>query len=667
MIERILIANRGEIACRIIKTAAKLGIESSVVYSKDDEGSLAVQMADQAFLLKKANIDSQEYLDAEQIISIAEENKIEAIHPGYGFLSENYSFALAVKEKGMKFIGPPHEAIHIMGDKIVSKLQAKNCGVSTIPGVDSEITNLSEAKKMARKIGFPVMVKASAGGGGKGMRVVHTEKDLGDSFQSARNEAKSSFGDERIFIEKFIENPHHIEIQILGDQYGNYIHLGERDCSIQRRNQKIIEESPSPFIGTSIRNAMASQAIELAKSVNYYSAGTVEFIVDSEKNFYFLEMNTRLQVEHPVTELTTGIDIVEQMIRVASGEPLSLEQKEISFKGCAIEARVYAEDPSRDFMPSAGRLTQYLPPKEILSDSKCIRNDTGVFEGSTISFKYDPMISKLCSWSPTRKESLETMLNALASFRIDGIKNNLSFLTEVLSNRKFQKGEFTTTFLEKEYPEGFQSLTLSSEELERLSVALLSLHKLCFLDQKYQTGLSSSVVTSTFEDYRVYLNGRVISLSWRFGKGIHRVKNDEGKEFLVGIKEVSFSGITKIEVNSKVLNLWLKRQTDGFLVNWKGYEGDLKIYPPEVSKMFEFIPTKRMLVSDQSVVAPMPGLLVSIDVIKGDEVQLGQRLCALEAMKMENVLYAERIGIVKDVYCKKGDILSDGETILEYE
>ena len=667
MIERILIANRGEIACRIINTAAKMGIETSVVYSKEDQGSLAVNKADKAFFLSDVNNKNQEYLDIEQIISIAKKNKIDAIHPGYGFLSENALFAKAVEKNDMKFIGPPAEAIKIMGDKIVSKLQAKNCGVSTIPGVDSETVNLSEAKSIAKKIGFPIMVKASAGGGGKGMRVVYNEKDLADNFQSAKNEAKSSFGDERIFIEKFIENPHHIEIQILGDKFGNFIHLGERDCSIQRRNQKIIEEAPSPFIDSAIRDAMAAQAIKLAKSVNYFSAGTIEFIVDSRKNFYFLEMNTRLQVEHPVTELITKVDIVEQMIRIASGEALKFDQAEISFAGCAIETRVYAEDPSRDFMPSVGRLTQYSPPNEIIDEKKEVRNDTGVCEGSNISFKYDPMISKLCVWAPNRKKSLELISHALAEFRIDGIKSNLSFLIDVISKEKFQKGDFTTNFLSEEYPEGFQNRNLSKKDLEYLGAALLSLKKFFEAGHRPQINSLSNTIKENLEDYFIHWNERIIPLSWSFSDGLHRVKNQKQKEFIVKINKLSFNKITRIKVNSKILNLWLKKKTDGFFVNWEGYEGELQIYPIEISKMLGFLPTKKVLVSDRVLSAPMPGLLVSLDIDAGDEVQLGQRLCALEAMKMENVLYAERNGKIKLVHCKKGDILSDGDKILEYE
>ncbi len=665
--KKILIANRGEIACRVIKTAAKMGIESSVVFSKDDASSLAVKMADKAFLLRDSNNKNQEYLDIDQIIGIAKRNNIEAIHPGYGFLSENATFAKAIEENNIKFIGPPHKAIEIMGDKIVSKLQAKKCGVSTIPGVDSEIVSLAEAQRIAEEIGFPIMVKASAGGGGKGMRVVHNKEDLAENFLSAKNEAKSSFGDERIFIEKFVEKPHHIEIQILGDKFGNFIHLGERDCSIQRRNQKIIEESPSPFIDSVVRDAMAGQAIKLAKSVNYFSVGTVEFIVDAQKNFYFLEMNTRLQVEHPVTELTTGVDLVEQMIRVAAGETLSLNQETISFSGCAMEARVYAEDPSREFLPSVGRLNQYFPPEEIKSDTGCIRNDTGVYEGSVISFKYDPMISKLCVWTPSRGKSLELMMNSLAEFRIDGIKNNLSFLMDVISKEKFQKGQFTTNFLSAEYPEGFRIRNLSSRDLEYLGAALLSLNKQFDLDKKSESEIFPTMRYPNLEKYNIYWRDRMIPLSWSFSDGYHRVKNQSEKEYRVNIKNLCFNQVTKIKVNSRSLNLWLRKKTDGFLVNWQGHEGELKVYPSGLSRLLELMPQKEMQVSNQTLSAPMPGLLVSLDVSVGDEVELGQRLCALEAMKMENVLYAERSGKISELNCKEGDVLSDGDKILEYE
>lgn len=667
MIKKVLVANRGEIACRIIKTLSRLGIESSVVFSREDEGSLAVEMADKSFLLKDPENKSQEYLDINQIIKIAKQNGIDAVHPGYGFLSENASFAKDIEKNGIKFIGPPAKAIEIMGDKITSKLQAKNCGVSTIPGVDEEILNLTDAQKVVEKIEFPIMVKASAGGGGKGMRVVRSLEELADSFHSAKNEARSSFGDDRIFIEKFVEKPHHIEIQILGDQLGNFIHLGERDCSIQRRNQKIIEECPSPFINDHIRNAMAAQAIELARSVNYFSAGTVEFIVDSQKNFYFLEMNTRLQVEHPVTELTTGVDIVEEMINIASGKKLELKQRDIALKGSALEARIYAEDPSKDFMPSVGRLTRYIPPKEYVSDNKVIRNDTGVFEGSNISYKYDPMISKLCVWTPTREQSIRMLHNALAEFCIDGIKNNLGFLSDVISKSEFKKGEFTTNFLADQYPDGIGDHNLNDEDSGCLAAAGLALSRFSELNKELEEISELDKGDQHIESYSVHLNEMSLTFSWYFKDGLHVITSHEKKEYLVELNSINYAGFTKVKVNSRVMRLWLSKETDGFSIKWNGYQSKLKVFTPFVSKMLDFLPSKRELPSSPILMSPMPGLLVDLDVGVGDKVQLGQRLCTLEAMKMENVLYAERAGKIKQVYRKKGDILSDGDKILEYE
>ena len=666
MINSILIANRGEIACRIIRTAKKLGIKSYVIYSTEDESSLAVKLADKAFLLKSTCSEKKEYLDGEQIISIAKKNKIEAIHPGYGFLSENSNFAKLVEDTGIKFIGPPYKAIEIMGDKIISKKHAKNIDVSTIPGLQDEIKSYEDAIKAADKIGFPLMIKASAGGGGKGMRIVYEKKELKDKFKSAKNEAETSFGDSRVFIEKFIEEPRHIEIQIVGDQFGNYLHLGERDCSIQRRNQKIIEESPSPFIDKKIRDLMAGQAIALAKSVNYFSAGTVEFIVDKNKDFYFLEMNTRLQVEHPVTEMVTGIDLVEMMIRIASKEKLNLNQSEISFNGSAIEARVYAEDPARDFMPSAGRLIKYKSPEQFSSKSEIIRNDTGVFEGSTISLHYDPMISKLCAWSEKRDKTIKLLINAINKFSIDGIKNNLNFLSAILINKNFNKGTFSTKFLEMEYPNGFKSYQLNKNELCKLSAAVLAIYKnyeiLTQTDEK-------KIIKTELSDFNFFVDTGLdkFSLSWNIRNGNHEISGKDNINFNIKILKFLFTEPVELEVNSEILTFWCKKITDGFFVRWNGYEGEIKIFPEFLSSHFTIVPGKSSINNTKEIISPMPGLLVSVDVNVGDLIDEGQRLCAIEAMKMENVIYAERSGTIKSINFKLGDILSDGDTILEFE
>ena len=665
MIKSILIANRGEIACRIIKTSKKLGIKSSVIYSSEDENSLAVQMADHAFFLEAKDGEKKEYLDTDQIISIALKNKIEAIHPGYGFLSENANFAKLVEDNGIKFIGPPYTAIKIMGDKIISKKHAKNSGVSTIPGVQDEIKSFEDAVKASKKIGFPLMIKASAGGGGKGMRIVYEEKELNDKFTSAKNEAKASFGDSRVFIEKFIEDPHHIEIQIIGDQFGNYLHLGERDCSIQRRNQKIIEESPSPFINSKIRNLMADQAILLAKSVEYFSAGTVEFIVDKNKDFYFLEMNTRLQVEHPVTELVSGIDLVELMIRISSKEKLKMKQNEISFEGCAMEARIYAEDPARDFMPSAGRLVKYNPPKQTSKKSEIIRNDTGVFEGSNISLHYDPMISKLCAWSKNRDLTIDLLNTAINSFEIEGIKNNLSFLSVILMNKSFRKGNFSTKFLEKEYPNAYQNYSLNNAELQKLSAAVLALYKnyeYLTTDNYYEFAQSEVIENKYFVDTSL----NQFHLDWNFNDEIHEIKGKKNKVFKIKILHFSFSEPIELKINLEKLKFWCRKVTDGFYVRWNGFEGNIKIYPSHLSSYFTIVPRKSNINNSKEIVSPMPGLLVSLDIGIGDKIEVGQRLCAIEAMKMENVIYSERSGIIKSINFKLGDIMSDGDTILEF-
>ena len=666
MIKSILIANRGEIACRIISTAKKLGITSYVVYSTEDEGSLAVKLADQAFFLKPNNNEKKEYLDSEQIISIAQKNKIEAIHPGYGFLSENSNFAKLVEDTGIKFIGPSYKAIEIMGDKIISKKHARDTNVSTIPGLQDEIKSFEDAINAAKKIGFPLMIKASAGGGGKGMRIVYEEKELSDKLNSAKNEAETSFGDSRVFIEKFIEEPRHIEIQIIGDQYGNYLHLGERDCSIQRRNQKIIEESPSPFINTKIRDLMANQAIALAKSVNYFSAGTVEFIVDKNKDFYFLEMNTRLQVEHPVTELVTGIDLVEMMIRIASKEKLNIKQSEISFKGSAIETRVYAEDPTKNFMPSAGRLIKYNSPEQTSLKSEIIRNDTGVFEGSIISLHYDPMISKLCAWSENRDKSIDLLSNAINKFYIEGIKNNLNFLSVILMNKSFQRGGVSTNFLEKEFPNGYQNYQLNENELCKLSASVLALYKNyeILTHAEGEKNIENEINES---DFLVDAGLNQFHLFWNFKNGNHEISGKGNTIFNIKILKFSFAEPIKLKVNSENLYFWCKKITDGFFVKWNGFEGEIKIFPDFLSSHFTIVPRKSSVNSTKEIISPMPGLLVSVDVNIGELIDIGQRLCSIEAMKMENVIYSERSGIIKSINFKLGDIMSDGDTILEFE
>ncbi|MGA9435030.1 MAG: acetyl/propionyl/methylcrotonyl-CoA carboxylase subunit alpha, partial [Roseobacter sp.] len=491
MFDKILIANRGEIACRVIKTARKMGIKTVAVFSDADKQALHVQMADEKVHIGPPPAN-QSYIVIDKIMEAVKSSGAQAVHPGYGFLSENSKFAEALDAAGVAFVGPPVGAIEKMGDKITSKKIAQEAGVSTVPGYMGLIEDADEAVKISNEVGYPVMIKASAGGGGKGMRIAWNDQEAREGFQSSKNEAANSFGDDRIFIEKFVTQPRHIEIQVLCDSHGNGIYLGERECSIQRRNQKVVEEAPSPFLDEATRKAMGEQAVALAQAVDYASAGTVEFIVDGDKNFYFLEMNTRLQVEHPVTELITGVDLVEQMIRVANGEKLSITQDDVSLTGWAIENRLYAEDPYRGFLPSIGRLTRYRPPAEIAagplleqgtwqgvapSGDTAVRNDTGVYEGGEISMYYDPMIAKLCTWAPTRAEAIEQMRVALDRFEVEGIGHNLPFLAAVMDHPKFVSGDMTTAFIEEEYPDGFEGVELPEAELRRVAAACVAMHR----------------------------------------------------------------------------------------------------------------------------------------------------------------------------------------------
>ena len=469
MFKKILIANRGEIACRVIKSARAMGIQTVAVYSDADAQALHVREADEAVYIGGAPA-SESYLVIDKILDAIKQTGAEAVHPGYGFLSENKVFAEALDKAGIAFIGPPAGAIEAMGDKITSKKLASEAGVSTVPGHMGLIEDAEEAVKIANEIGYPVMIKASAGGGGKGMRIAWNDDEAREGFQSSKNEAASSFGDDRIFIEKFVTQPRHIEIQILGDKHGNVIYLGERECSIQRRNQKVIEEAPSPFLDEATRKAMGEQSVKLAKAVDYCSAGTVEFIVDGDKNFYFLEMNTRLQVEHPVTELITGIDLVEQMINVAAGAKLEIEQEDVTLTGWAMESRVYAEDPYRGFLPSTGRLSRYRPPVEQVENGVTVRNDTGVYEGGEISLFYDPMIAKLVTHGPDRIAAIDAMADALDNFRIDGIRHNIDFCAAIMQHQRFRDGALTTAFIDEEYPDGFEGAPQSSERIEALAV-----------------------------------------------------------------------------------------------------------------------------------------------------------------------------------------------------
>ncbi|MGL4279956.1 MAG: acetyl-CoA carboxylase biotin carboxylase subunit, partial [Albidovulum sp.] len=501
MFKKILIANRGEIACRVIKTARKMGIKTVAVYSDADRNALHVKMADEAVHIGPPPAN-QSYIVIDRIMEAIRQTGAEAVHPGYGFLSENMNFAAALEAEGVIFVGPPSPAIEAMGDKITSKKIAMEAGVSTVPGYMGLIADADEAVKISGEIGYPVMIKASAGGGGKGMRIAWNEQEAREGFESSKNEAANSFGDDRIFIEKFVTQPRHIEIQVLADKHGNAVYLHERECSIQRRNQKVIEEAPSPFLDEATRKAMGEQAVALAKAVGYTSAGTVEFIVDGNRNFYFLEMNTRLQVEHPVTELITGVDLVEQMIRVANGEPLPFRQDDLKINGWAMESRLYAEDPYRNFLPSIGRLTRYRPPVEgATAQGGIVRNDTGVFEGGEISMYYDPMIAKLCTWAPTRGQAIEEMRLALDTFEVEGIGHNLPFVGAVMDHPRFVSGNITTAFIAEEYPEGFQGATLSGHTIRRVAAAAAAMNRVAEIRRTRISGTMDNHTRKVGDDW----------------------------------------------------------------------------------------------------------------------------------------------------------------------
>ena len=659
MFKKILIANRGEIACRIISTCKKLSIPTVAVYSDADKKSLHVSLADESVNIGPA-ASSESYLSIDKIISACKETGADAVHPGYGFLSENYTFMSRLEKDDITFIGPSAEPIRIMGDKIESKIFAKEAGVNTVPGHQGIIKNINQAILIANEVGFPVMIKASAGGGGKGMRIAFNEGDIPDAFTSSINEAKSSFGDDRVFIEKFIVKPRHIEIQILADRHGNVIHLGERECSIQRRNQKIIEESPSPFVDSDLRNAMGDQAVQLSKKVGYSSAGTVEFIVDQERNFYFLEMNTRLQVEHPVTELVTGFDLVEEMIKVAAGEKLNVTQDDVSFKGWAIESRIYAEDPERNFMPSIGRLITYKPPLNIDN----IRNDTGVYEGGEISMFYDPMISKLCSYGKTRIEACNLMQEALNNFEIFGIQNNLNLLSSIIKNKKFIDGDINTGFINEEYPEGFSSKVIDPKDGLIFSLAAV----FAYIKEKNNSLISEN------KNYPL-LNEK--SLVASIGKNIFEFKSyNTLKNIIIEHDGVTISlesnwkpedNLIKIKVDEKLLTLKIQKSIKGYEIQGFGLTGVVKIRTKIAHDLSVHMIEKVVVKNTKIIKCPMPGLIVSIDVKQGQAVEDGDKLCTVEAMKMENIIRSEASGVIKEVFCKEGDSLATDEVIIEFE
>ncbi|WP_421701178.1 acetyl-CoA carboxylase biotin carboxylase subunit [Aliiroseovarius sp.] len=681
MFDKILIANRGEIACRVIKSARKMGIKTVAIYSDADRNALHVKMADEAVHIGPPPAN-QSYIVIDKVMDAIRQTGAQAVHPGYGFLSENSKFAEALEAEGVAFVGPPKGAIEAMGDKITSKKIAQDANVSTVPGYMGLIEDADEAVKISNEIGYPVMIKASAGGGGKGMRIAWNDQEAREGFQSSKNEAANSFGDDRIFIEKFVTQPRHIEIQVLCDSHGNGIYLGERECSIQRRNQKVVEEAPSPFLDEETRKAMGEQAVALAKAVGYSSAGTVEFIVDGEKNFYFLEMNTRLQVEHPVTELITGVDLVEQMIRVANGEPLTMTQDDVKLTGWAIENRVYAEDPYRNFLPSIGRLTRYRPPAEVaagpmLANGKwaddategttAVRNDTGVYEGGEISMYYDPMIAKLCTWAPTRDEAIEAMRIALDSFELEGIGHNLPFVSAVMDHPIFISGDMTTAFIAEEYPDGFEGVTLPEGDLQRVAAAAAAMHRVAEIRRTRVSGRMDNHERRVGSDWCVTAQGESFEVKIDADADGSTIRFIDGSSMRVTSDWTPGDQLATLMVDGEPLVLKTGKVPGGFRIRTRGADMDVHVRTPRQAQLASLMPEKIAPDTSKMLLCPMPGLVVKVDVEVGDEVQEGQALCTIEAMKMENILRAEKKGKVSKINAGAGDSLAVDEVIMEFE
>lgn len=672
MFEKILIANRGEIACRVIKTARKMGIKTVAVYSDADRSALHVEMADETYALG-GSAASESYLIIDKIIAACKETGAEAVHPGYGFLSENAAFAKALKDAKIAFIGPNIKAIEVMGDKIESKKFAKEAGVSTVPGHVGVIEDTDEAIKIADEIGYPVMIKASAGGGGKGMRIAYSQDEVAEGFAASKSEAKSSFGDDRVFIEKFVVEPRHIEIQVLADKHGNALYLNERECSIQRRNQKVLEEAPSPFLDEKTRKAMGEQSVALAKAVNYESAGTVEFIVDKDRNFYFLEMNTRLQVEHPVTELITGVDLVEQMIRVAAGEKLNFAQKDVKIDGWSIESRIYAEDPFRNFLPSTGRLTHFRAPEETTENGLTTRVDTGVVEGGEISIFYDPMIAKLITHGPDRAKAIDAMTNALDSFYIDGIQHNIPFLSAIMEHPRWKSGDLSTAFIAEEYPEGFEPVVASGDTADVLAVVATVMDQVSNLRRREISQQMQGQDVKFSGTRIVNLDGENVKASVSGGAdGTFTVKLLEGAsgdtdEFTVESQWWPGEPVWEGTVNAKAAAVQAKPILNGYKLAYRGVSAPVYVYTEREAELVALMPYKEPPDTSKMLLCPMPGLVVSIAVEEGDEVKAGQPLCVVEAMKMENILKAERDTVVTKINAAPGDSLAVDAVIMEFE
>jgi propionyl-CoA carboxylase alpha chain len=664
MFSKILIANRGEIAVRIIKTCRRMGIASVVVYSEADADSLAVEMADERVFIGPAPA-AESYLVADKIIAACKATGAEAVHPGFGFLSERADFAQRCGDEGVTFIGPNAHAIAAMGDKIQSKKAAVAAGVSVVPGHVGEIDDAAHAVRISEEIGYPVMIKASAGGGGKGIRVAWTQRDVEEGFPAVRAEAKGAFGDDRIFIEKFITSPRHIEIQVLGDKHGNIVHLFERECSIQRRNQKVIEEAPSPLLDPQTREAMGAQAVALARAVNYDSAGTVEFVAGQDKSFYFLEMNTRLQVEHPVTELITGLDLVEQMIRVAAGEPLAFAQGDLKIDGWAVESRIYAEDPYRKFLPSIGRLVRYAPPAEGAREGFEVRNDSGVREGDEISMFYDPMIAKLCTHAPSRAAAVAGMGQALEDFLIAGVGHNIPFLAAVMDQARFRSGQLSTSYIADEFKDGFHGAEPTPAQIDLMAATAVWMHRTQVVRAAKAGGASfprksrrawvvavgevKHAVQVDADDTRLsitFADGRAIDLDkveWRPGRALFHGRLD-GVDFAAEVAPAA----------------------EGFTIRHRAAKARVLVLTPLSAELHDRLPKRAPADTSKIIVSPMPGLMVSVDVVVGQEVKAGETVAVIEAMKMQNILRAERDGVIKSVGPKAGDSVAADEVLVEF-
>ena len=659
MIKKILIANRGEIACRIIKTANKMNIKTVAVYSEADKHADFVKLADESYLIGPSS-PNESYLVIKKIIEIAKKSKSDAIHPGYGFLSENYNFVKALEKEKIKFIGPNKNAITKMGDKIESKNLANKLKLNIIPGHTEAIKDPKKAIKISEKIGFPVLLKASAGGGGKGMRIVESRKDLEANLKAAQSEALNSFGDDRVFIEKYITNPRHIEIQILCDKHGNQIHLGERECSIQRRYQKVIEECPSSFVDKELREAMAEQALRLAKEVKYDSAGTVEFVVDNDRNFYFLEMNTRLQVEHPVTELVTGIDLVEQMINCADGKKLNLKQKDINLNGWSIESRIYAEDPLKDFLPSIGRLIDYHEPQQ-KNKTEIIRNDTGVSGGSDISIFYDPMISKLAVHEKTRTKAIDLMINALQQYYITGVDHNIAFLISTLKNKDFRSGSISTNFIKENYPKGYYfNYGLSKSLIEKFNYAAIFIYKKLNINiTNLDLSVISKKITSDFE----------IKSHKLIDKNLSMIVVHKNKEIVLHSLWKINQKIMELNINDEKFFVKINKinNFNQFSITIEDCSLDLIVAPNKNKALFDYMPEIKREDLSKKLISPMPGLIKSISIKKGQLIKQGEELVIIEAMKMENILKSEKDCLVEDVLIKEGSSVSTDEVLITFK